>query len=163
MTLLARARRPGPLTASASLTTATFDADPANNAASATGRATRNRAVRRDRTKPTIKLRLRAKRLQQIRKRLKLTVTLSEAVSARFTVRAGKGKRARTFVKPRRLKFARKGAKPVTLKLTGAGRKAVKRQLERGQRRRLALTVTARATDKAGNQRVKTLRKTLRR
>ncbi len=163
MTLLARARRLGPLTARATLTTATFDADPANNAASATGRATRNRLVRRDRTKPTVKLRLKAKRLQQIRKRLKLTVTISEAVSARFTVRTGKGKRARTFVKARRLKFARKGAKPVTLKLTRAGRKAVKRQLKRGQRRRLALTVTARASDKAGNKRTKTLRKTLRR
>ena len=163
MTLLARARRPGPLTASASVAGITFDVNPANNAASATGTATRNRVVRRDRTKPAIRLRLRARRLERIRKRLRLTVGISEAVSTRFTVRAGKGKRAKAFAKARRVSFGRKGTKRVTLTLTKAGRKAVKQQLRRKQRRRLALTFTARATDKAGNRRATTLRKTLRR
>ena len=160
MTLLTRARRLGPLTASASVSAATFDSNPANNAASATGTATRNRVVRRDRTKPTIKLRLRARRLQQIRRRVKLRVKLSEAASTRVTVRTVTGK---ALVRARRVTFARKGTKRVTLKLTRAGRKAVKQRLRRGQRRGLSLRVSARATDKAGNKRTATLRKTLRR
>jgi uncharacterized delta-60 repeat protein/uncharacterized repeat protein (TIGR01451 family) len=163
MTLLARAKRLGPLTASASVAGATFDADPGNNTASATGTATPNRVVRRDRTKPAIKLRLRSKRLKQIRRHLTLRVKLSEPGSARFTVRSGTGKRAKAFVSTRRVSFGRKGNKRVTLKLTTAGRKAVKQQLKRKQGRRLTLTIAARATDRAGNKRAATLRRTLRR
>ena len=57
------------------------------------------------------------------------------------------------------MKLGKKGAKTVRLELTKAGRKAAKRK----RTRRLALSVKARARDRAGNKRTATLRKTLRR
>jgi uncharacterized repeat protein (TIGR01451 family) len=150
MTLLARARQPGPLPASATVSSATFDADPANNAAGVTGSAGRNRVVRRDRAKPVLRLRLGAKRLRASRRLLRLRVTTSEVASVRLTARA---KGAKRLVRPRRVMLGRKGTHRVTLKLTKAGRKAVKRALrrERPRRRRLALVVGAHATDRSGN------------
>jgi uncharacterized delta-60 repeat protein/uncharacterized repeat protein (TIGR01451 family) len=159
MSLLARARRPGPLTASAQISAATFDTNPGNNSAGATGSATRNRVVRRDRTGPKLRLRLRAKRIRQVRKRVKLAVRTSEAalvvVRTRFTT-AG---RTASLARSRTMKLRRKGAKTVYLKLTKAGRKAVKRK----KTRRLAVSVKATGYDRAGNKGAKTLRKTLRR
>ena len=159
MTLLARAQAPGPLSASAKLTGATFDVNPGNNSASATGTATPNRVVRRDRTKPKLGLRLRARRIRQVRKRVRLVVRTSEAAAVVVRTRwTAKGK-TRTFARTRTVKLGKKGAKTVRLTLTKAGRKAVKRK----RTRRLALTVKARARDKAGNKRTASLRKTLRR
>src|SRR5918994_455720 len=66
----ARSRAPGPLTASARVSAATFDSNLANNSAGATGTATRNRVVRRDRTRPKLALRLPAKRIRDVRKRV---------------------------------------------------------------------------------------------
>lgn len=163
VTLLARAKAPGALPASARVSASTFDADAANNMAGVTGVARRNRVVRRDRTKPVLKLRLPAKRLSRVRRFLRLRVTASEPVSTRFTGRARKVKR---LVRARRVTLARKGTHKVTLKLTPAGRKAVKRVARKRkgkQRRRLTVVVSARSTDKAGNDASKTLRKTLRR
>ena len=57
------------------------------------------------------------------------------------------------------VKLRKKGTKRVRLPLTRAARKLVKRK----KTRRIALAVTVRARDKAGNKRKKTLRKTLRR
>ena len=159
MTLLARAQAPGPLSASAKLTGATFDVNPGNNSASATGTATPNRVVRRDRTKPKLGLRLRARRIRQVRKRVRLVVRTSEAAAVVVRTRwTAKGK-TRTFARTRTVKLGKKGAKTVRLTLTKAGRKAVKRK----RTRRLTLTVKARARDKAGNKRTASLRKTLRR
>jgi uncharacterized delta-60 repeat protein/uncharacterized repeat protein (TIGR01451 family) len=164
VTLLARAKAPGPLPASAVVSTSTFDANPDNNAASFTGTATRNRVVRRDRTKPVLKLRLPAKRLKQVRRFLRLRVTTSEYASVRFT---GRAKKVKTLVRPRRVTLGRKGKHNVGLKLTKAGRKAVKqagRKRKGGRKRRkLAVVIRARATDRAGNSSAKLLRKTLRR
>ena len=159
VTLLARAKAPGPLAASAQVSSSTFDANPADNAASFTGIARRNRVVRRDRTKPVVKLRLPAKRLAKVRRLLRLRVTTSEAVSVRFT---GRTKKVGTLVRARRVTLAKKGTHKVTLKLTGAGRKAVKAARKRKQRRRLTIVIGARASDRAGNDAVKLLRKTLR-
>jgi uncharacterized delta-60 repeat protein/uncharacterized repeat protein (TIGR01451 family) len=168
VTLLARARAPGPLPAGATLATSTFDADPSNNAASVTGLATRNRVARPDRTKPTVRLRLPVKRLRRVRRFLRLRVTLSEPASVRFTARAPK--RVKRLVRARRVALARKGTHRVTLKLTGAGRKAVKqiKQAKRKRkggkrRRRLVVVVAARATDRFGNASTARVRKTVRR
>jgi uncharacterized delta-60 repeat protein/uncharacterized repeat protein (TIGR01451 family) len=164
VTLLARARRPGPLPTSARVTTSTFDADPSNNAASVTGVATRNRVAHPDRTKPVVKLRLPVKRLRRVHRLLRLRVTLSERASVRFTARAPK--RVKRLVRSRRVALDRKGRHRVALRLTSAGRKAVKqagRKRKGGKRRRLVVVVAARATDRAGNHATKTLRKTLRR
>jgi uncharacterized delta-60 repeat protein/uncharacterized repeat protein (TIGR01451 family) len=165
VTLLARAKAPGPLPASAVVSTSTFDADPANNAASFTGVARRNRVVHRDRTKPVVKLRLKAKRLKQIHRFLRLRVTTSEAVSVRFT---GRAKKVKPLVRARRVALAKKGTDKVTLKLTAAGRKAVKRAArtrngKAKKRRRVTLVVAAVATDRAGNSSTARVRKTLRR
>jgi uncharacterized delta-60 repeat protein/uncharacterized repeat protein (TIGR01451 family) len=164
VTLLARAKAPGALPASAVVSASTFDADPANNAASVTGTARRNRVVHRDRTKPVLKLRLPAKRLKKVRRFLRLRVTTSEVASVRFT---GRTKKVKSLVRARRVPLAKKGTHKVTLKLTAAGRKAVKQAAKqrkgRKKPRRLAVVVIARATDRAGNDAVKTLRKTLRR
>ena len=173
VTLLARASRPGPLPASARLTSSTFDADPSNNAASVTGVARRNRVAHPDRTKPVVKLRLPLKRLRQVRRLLRVRVSTSEPVSIRFTARAAK--RVKRLVRARRVALRRKGSQRVTLALTKAGRRAVaqatakpkgKRKAKRrkvARRRKLALVIAARATDRAGNHATKTLRKTLRR
>jgi uncharacterized delta-60 repeat protein/uncharacterized repeat protein (TIGR01451 family) len=162
VTLLARAKQPGPLPASATVTTATFDADAANNVASVTGMAARNRVVRRDRTKPAIRLRLGAKRLRASRRFLRLRLTTSEVASVRLTARA---KGVKTLVRPRRVMLGRKGTHRVTLKLTKAGRKAVRRarQRERPRRRRLAIVAGAHATDRSGNGSWTTQRLILRR
>jgi uncharacterized repeat protein (TIGR01451 family) len=163
VTLLARAKTPGPLPASAVVSSSTFDADPANNAASFTGIARRNRAVRRDHTKPVLKLRLPAKRLRNVRRFLRVRVTTSEAANVRFT---GRTKKIKSLVRARRVALAKKGTHKVTLKLTAAGRKAVKQARKRKakrQRGRLRVVIIAQATDKAGNRSSKTLRKTLRR
>jgi uncharacterized delta-60 repeat protein/uncharacterized repeat protein (TIGR01451 family) len=164
VTLLARAKAPGPLPASAVVSTSTFDADPGNNSASVTGTARRNRVVRRDRTKPVLKLRLPAKRLKQVRRFLRLRVTTSEPVSVRFT---GRAKQVKTLVRSRRVALERKGKHRVTLKLTKAGRKAVKQasRKRKGKRkpRRLKVVVAARATDRAGHSSTAKVRKTMRR
>ena len=160
MTLLARARAPGPLTAGAQVGGTTFDTNPGNNSASATGNATANRVVRRDRTKPKLALRLPARRIRHVRKRVKLVVRTSEAASVVVRTRATFSKKTRTFAKTRTVKLRKKGAKTVRLTLTRAGRKAVK---QRKRVRRLDVTIKARARDKAGNKRTRTLRKTLRR
>jgi uncharacterized delta-60 repeat protein/uncharacterized repeat protein (TIGR01451 family) len=162
VTLLARAAQPGPLPASARVTASTFDANPANNTASVTGTATRNRVVRRDRTKPAIRLRLAAKRLRASRRFLRLRVTTSEVASVRLT---GRAQGVKALVRPRRVSLGRKGSHRVTLKLTKAGRKAVARarRRERPRRRRLAIVVGAHATDRAGNGSWTTQRLTLRR
>jgi uncharacterized delta-60 repeat protein/uncharacterized repeat protein (TIGR01451 family) len=164
VTLLARAKAPGPLPASAVVSTSTFDANPGNNAASFTGTARRNRVVRRDRTKPVVKLRLPVKRLKKMRRLLRLRVRTSEAVSVRFT---GRAKQVKTLVRARRVALARKGKHKVTLKLTPAGRKAVKqaaRKRKGGKKRgKLVVVIGARATDRAGNSSTATVRKTVRR
>jgi hypothetical protein len=163
VTLLARARRPGALPASATLSTTTFDADPSNNAAGVTGVATRNRVARPDRTKPVVKLRLAVKRLRKVRRFLPLRVTVSEPASVRFTARASK--RVKRLVRARRVALTRKGRHRVTLRLTTAGRKAVKRTRRKGgkRRRRLVVVVAARATDRFGNTSTARVRKTVRR
>ena len=164
VTLLARAKAPGPLPASAVVSSSTFDADPGNNAASFTGIARRNRSVRRDHTKPVLKLRLPAKRLRNVRRFLRLRVTTSEAVSVRFT---GRTKKLKTLVRARRVALAKKGTHKVKLKLTAAGRKAVKQAARKRkatrQRGRLTVVITARATDRAGNSSTARVRKTVRR
>jgi hypothetical protein len=164
VTLLARARAPGLLRASARVSTSTFDADPGNNAASAAGTARRNRVVRRDRTKPVVKLRLRVKRLRQVRRLLPLRVRVSERASVRLTAR---GTRVKRLVRPRRVALERKGRHRVTLRLTPAGRKAVRRALRKrkgaGARRRFVVQVGAKATDRAGNASSTRLRQPLRR
>jgi uncharacterized delta-60 repeat protein/uncharacterized repeat protein (TIGR01451 family) len=150
VTLLARAKQPGPLPASATVTSATFDADPANNAASVVGTAAANRVVRRDRTKPAIKLRLATKRLRASRRYLRLRVRTSEVASVRLSART---KGVKRLVRARRVQLARKGRHRVTLKLSPAGRKVVRRALrrKRAKRRQLAIVVGAHATDRAGN------------
>jgi uncharacterized delta-60 repeat protein/uncharacterized repeat protein (TIGR01451 family) len=164
VTLLARARRPGVLRASATVSTSTFDANIGNNSASATGTARRNRVVRRDRTKPVVKLRLRIRRLRQVRRLLPLRVTVSEPASVRFTAR---GTRVKRLVRPRRVALERKGRHRVTLRLTPAGRKAVRQASRRRKgkrpRRRFVVQVGARATDRAGNAALTRLRQPLRR
>jgi uncharacterized delta-60 repeat protein/uncharacterized repeat protein (TIGR01451 family) len=152
VTLLARARRPGRLTARATVASPTFDANPGDNAAAATGRATTLR--RPDRTKPRVRLAVRPRRLRDVRHRVRLAVRCSEAARVRITVRAG-----RTTLAKGKLRFTRKRSRAVPLKLTKAGRKVVRRK----SLRRLRLVVRARATDRAGNRATKTLRKTLRR
>ena len=159
ITLFARAQAPGPLTASATISGATFDADPGNNSASATGTATANRVVARDRTKPKLALRLRARRIRHVRKRVKLVVRTSEAASVVVRTRWIAGGKTRTFARTRTVRLRAKGAKTVRLRLTTAGRKFVKRK----RVRRLNISVKARARDGAGNKRTRTLRKTLRR
>src|SRR5215207_887466 len=159
ITLLARSRAPGPLTASAHVSAATFDSNLDNNSAGATGTATRNRVVRRDRTRPKLALRLPAKQIRQVRKRVKLVVRTSEAASVVVRTRAPVAGKSRTFARTRTVKLRKKGAKTVRIALTKAGRKAVKRK----RTRRLKLSVTAVARDDAGNRRTRTLRKTLRR
>jgi hypothetical protein len=64
-----------------------------------------------------------------------------------------------TFAKTRTLTLRRKGEKTVRIALTQAGKQAVKRK----RTRRLSVSVKARARDKAGNKRTRTLSKTLRR
>jgi len=164
VTLLARAKAPGPLPASARVSTSTFDADPGNNTASVTGTARRNRVVRRDRTKPVVKLRLPVKRLRKVHRLLRLRVTTSEAVSVRFT---GRAKKVKTLVRGRRVALARKGTHKVALKLTPAGRKAVQQAARKRKggkkRRKLVVVIGARATDRAGNSSFELLRKSLRR
>jgi uncharacterized delta-60 repeat protein/uncharacterized repeat protein (TIGR01451 family) len=159
VTLLARAKAPGPLAASAQVAGSTFDSNPGNNSAGATGVATANRVVRRDRTKPRLSLRLPARRIRQVRKRVKLVVRTSEAASVVVRTRATLSGKTVTFAKTRTVRLGKKGTKTVRLTLTTAGRKAVKRK----KLRRLSLSVKARARDAAGNKRTKTLRKTLRR
>ena len=159
VTLLARAKAPGPLLASAQLTGTTFDANPGNNSASATGVATANRVVRPDRTKPRLGLRLRARRIRQVRRGVRLVVKTSEAASVVVRTRAVIGGKTVTFAKTRTVSLRRKGSKTVRLALTDAGRKAVKRK----RTRRLSVSVKARARDRAGNKRTRTLSKTLRR
>ena len=138
------------------MSASTFDANPANNAASVTGTARRNRVVRRDRTKPVVKVRLPARRIGQVRRLLRLRVTTSEAASVRLTA---KTKTVKRLVRARRVAVAKKGTHKITLKLTAAGRKAARKK----RPRRMAVVVTVRATDRAGNTGVGTLRKTLRR
>ena len=157
VTLLARAKSPGPLPASAVVSASTFDANPANNAASFTGTARRNRVVRRDRTKPVVKLRLPARRIGQVRRLLRLRVTTSEAASVRLTART---KTVKRLVRARRVALAKKGTHKITLKLTAGG---TERAARKKRTRRMAVVVTVRATDRAGNTGVGTLRKTLRR
>lgn len=170
ITMLVRARRPGPLPASAQLSTSTFDADPTNNGAAVTGVATRNRVAHPDRTKPKVRLRLPVRRLRQVRRLLRVRVTTSEAISIRFTARARK--RVKRLVRPRRVALTRKGTQRVTLQLTKAGRKAVaqarrkvkgKRRRAARARRRLVVVIAARATDRAGNSSSARVRKTVRR
>lgn len=158
MTLLARARRRGPLTASARIAGATFDSNTGNNTASATGTAGANRA-RRDRIRPSVALRLKAKRIGQLRKRVRLVVRTSEAARVRVRMRAKARGKTRKLARTRTVKLRRSGAKTVRLKLSKAGRRAVKRK----RIRRMKVTVKARAFDTAGNARSKTLRRTLRR
>jgi uncharacterized delta-60 repeat protein/uncharacterized repeat protein (TIGR01451 family) len=160
MTLLARASAPGPLTASAQVAGTTFDSNPDNNSASATGTATANRVVHRDRTKPKLALRLPAKRIKHVRKRVKLVVRTSEAATVVVRTRATWAGKTRTFARTRTVKLPKRGAKTVRLTLTRAGRNAV---MHRKRLRRLDLSIKARARDKAGNKRTRTLRKTLRR
>jgi uncharacterized delta-60 repeat protein/uncharacterized repeat protein (TIGR01451 family) len=164
VTLLVRARRPGLLPASARVSTPTFDADPRNNTASVTGTARRNRVVRRDRTKPVLKLRLRVRRLRQVRRRLPLRITVSESASVRLTARATGVKR---FVRPRRVALGRKGRHRVGLALTPAGRKAVRQAVRKRKgakaRRGFVVVVGAKATDRAGNARSARSRQRLRR
>jgi uncharacterized delta-60 repeat protein/uncharacterized repeat protein (TIGR01451 family) len=158
MTLFARARRPGALSASARITGATFDANPGNNSASATGRAGRNRG-RRDRIAPRVVMTLKAKRVRQVRKRVKVAVRTSEAATVVVWSRYRKGGKTRTLTRSRTVKLRKAGTKTVKLKLKKAARKVVGRK----KTRRLKLRVHARARDRAGNSRTKTLRRTLRR
>jgi uncharacterized delta-60 repeat protein/uncharacterized repeat protein (TIGR01451 family) len=152
VTLLVRAARPGRLTAHSSVASSTFDANPLDNAAAATGVAT---ALRRpDRTRPTLTVKIKPRHVKDVRKRIRLRIGTSEAARVSFTVRA----RRKTLAKGR-LTFTRKGARTVKLKLTKAGKKVVRRK----KLRRLKLVVRAHATDRAGNRTTKTLRKTLRR
>ena len=103
--------------------------------------------------------RLRAKRIRQVRKRVKLVVKTSEAATVVVRTRATVAGKQRTLARTRIFKLRKKGAKAVRLGLTKAGRQAVKRK----KTRRMKVTVNARAFDKAGNKRTKTLRRTLRR
>jgi len=159
ITLLARAKAPGALTARAQITGATFDSEPGNNSASATGVATANRVVRRDRTRPRLALRLPARRIGQVRRGVELVVRTSEAANVVVRTRAKLRGRVRTFAQTKTVTLRRKGSKRVRLALTDAGKRAVRRK----KTRRIELTVRARARDRAGNKRTKTLHKTLRR
>jgi uncharacterized delta-60 repeat protein/uncharacterized repeat protein (TIGR01451 family) len=159
MNLLARAQAPGPLSATARISSTTFDSDTGNNAAGATGTATANRVVRPDRTSPKVKLRLRAKRIRQIGRRVRLAITTSEAATVVVRTRWVKDGKARTFAETRTVVLRKKGTKTARLSLTRPARQLVKRK----RTRRLNLAVTARARDRAGNKRKKTLQKTLRR
>jgi uncharacterized delta-60 repeat protein/uncharacterized repeat protein (TIGR01451 family) len=159
MTLLVRAQAPGTLRASARIAATTFDSDGSNNFASATGTATKNRVVRRDRTKPKVKLRLRARRIADVRRRVLLAITTSEPAAIVVRTRWIAGGRRHTFARTRTVKLRKQGTKAVRLALTREGKALVKRK----RTRRLNLAITVRARDKAGNKRVKSLRKTLRR
>jgi hypothetical protein len=159
MTLLARAKAPGPLSASARIGSATFDSNTGNNAARATATARRNRVAHRDRTKPKVKLRLRARRIRDVRERVGLAIRTSERTTAVVRTRWVQHGTAHTFAKTRTVKLRRKKTKVIRLALTGAARQHVTRK----RTHRVALAVTVRARDKAGNKRKKSLRKTLRR
>jgi uncharacterized delta-60 repeat protein len=158
MTLFARAKRPGALSASARIAGATFDSDAGNNAAGATATATRNRG-RRDRIRPRVVMTLKAKRIRDVRKRVKLAVRTSEAATVVVWASHRKRGRSEKLTSNRTVKLRKAGTKSVRLALTKTARKLVKRK----KTRRLALVVTARARDKAGNARTRTLRATLRR
>jgi uncharacterized delta-60 repeat protein/uncharacterized repeat protein (TIGR01451 family) len=159
VTVLARAKAPGNLSASATISSATFDADAGNNRAGATGTATRNRVVRRDRTKPRVRLRLRARTIEQVRRRVPIAIRTSEAASVVVRTKWVADSTARAFARTRTVKLRRKGTKRVALALTRAGKAAVKRN----QTRSLTLKFTVKARDKAGNKRVKSFTRTLRR
>jgi uncharacterized repeat protein (TIGR01451 family) len=159
MTLLARAKAPGGLTAGARIAASTFDSNLGNNSATATGVATRNRVAHRDLTPPRVRLRLPARRIREVRRRVKLAVRTSEAASVVVRTKWVVGGRARTFARTRTVRLRRKGTKIVRLVVTPAGR----RYAHRKHVRRLELAVTARARDRSGNKRTKRLTKTLRR
>jgi len=155
--LLARAAQAGALAASATVTSATYDLDPTNNGASATGSTTRLFAP--DRTRPTLGLRIPQKRAREIRRRgFRLKYYVSEAASVSLVVRS----RGKTFARTR-VRVSQKTTSTLRLRLTPAGKQAVKRALKKKHPQRLKLRATARARDVWDNTRSKTLRKTLRR
>jgi uncharacterized delta-60 repeat protein/uncharacterized repeat protein (TIGR01451 family) len=159
VTLLARAKAPGPLTTTARVGSSTYDSNPLDNVASATGVAGRNRVVHRDITPPRVKVRIKARRLRDARRRLKLAVHTSERAGVRLRTQWNDSGRARSLARNRTVHLRKKGTKVVRLKLTTAGR----RELRRKRLRKLELAVTARARDRVGNIRVKRFRKTLHR
>ena len=158
MTLLARAKRPGSLSASARIAGTTFDSNAGNNAAAAAAAATRNRGGR-DRIRPRVVMTLEARRIRDVRKRVKLTVRTSEAATVAVWSRYRKGGKLEKLTRNRTVTLRKAGTRTVRMALTKAARKLVRRK----KTRRLALVVKARARDKAGNARTRTLRTTLRR
>ena len=83
---------------------------------------------------------------------LRTRITVNEPATVKVTARAG-----RKLLGSATVKVSRKGARTVTLKLTAAGRRAVRRGS------RLAVTVSAGATDATGNNANAKATRTLRR
>jgi plastocyanin len=93
-------------------------------------------------THPRVALKLLDTRLSAVRRRgaLRTRVTVGEAATIKLTARAG-----RTALAAATVKFTKAGARSVSLKLTSAGRRAVRHG------KRLAVSLSARATDGSGH------------
>lgn len=154
--VLARADTAGRLAAGATVTTSTFDSDPDNNAAGATGATTAG--FRPDRTRPKPVLQLPARRARQLRKGFRVRVGVNEPATVTVTARAGKKVAARG-----RIRLSARGRRKLGLRVTAAGRAALRKATRRKKPKKLRLTITARAVDRWDNVGTVRLRKTLRR
>jgi hypothetical protein len=103
-------------------------------------------SVAGDKTKPTVKVRLKSSRASSVRRvgRLVAEVKVNEAAKVALTAKARSGHK-RVTIASGAVELATAGTRLPELKLTRAGRKLLKKK------RRVAVTVTAKAIDTAGN------------
>jgi plastocyanin len=103
-------------------------------------------SVAGDKTKPTVKVKLKSARASRVRRvgRLVAEVKVNEAAKVALTAKARSG-RNRVTIASGGVELTTAGTRLPELKLTRAGRKLLKKK------RRVAVTVTAKAIDTAGN------------
>jgi len=154
------ARTTVPLTAGATVSTSTFDADVANNRATAAGGP--GAVFVPDRTRPRVTLSLPARRARALRRRFRVVVGADEPARIAVTARTGRGRSARVAARGRARRSGA-GSQALTLRVTAAGRAAIARATRRRAPRRLRLSLTARAVDRYDNVGRTSLRRTLRR
>jgi plastocyanin len=103
-------------------------------------------SVAGDKTKPTVKVKLKSTRSSSVRRvgRLVAEVKVNEAAKVALTAKARSGRRTVTIANGA-VELTTAGTRLPELKLTRAGRKLL------GKKRRVVVTVTAKAIDTAGN------------
>ena len=115
-------------------------------------------SVAADKTKPTVKVKLKSTRASRVRRvgELVAQVSVNEAAKVALTAKARSGRKTVTLASGG-VELTAAGTRLPELKLTRAGRRLLKKK------RRVAVTVTARAIDTAGNTSSDSARGTLKR